>query len=76
MAEVQTRHFLIRGQSVMTHCLGLVVLIGVSYLLFQGDTPLDCLLKWHKRTDTRFGPVEQTLFEEIQMRLRMTLEKG
>jgi hypothetical protein len=53
-----------------------VVLIGVSYFLFQGDTPLDCLLKWYKRTGTRFGPVEQTLFEEIQMRLRMALDKG
>ncbi|PNF14178.1 Tonsoku-like protein [Cryptotermes secundus] len=42
----------------------------------EGDTPLDCLVKWYQRTDIRFGPVEQTFFEEIQMRLRTALEKA
>jgi hypothetical protein len=53
-----------------------LVLNGVIYCLLQGETPLDCLLKWYQRTDMKFSPAEQSFFEEIQMRLRTALEKG
>ncbi|KAJ9577474.1 hypothetical protein L9F63_005975 [Diploptera punctata] len=42
----------------------------------EGDTPLDCLIKWKTRSKPKFDHVELTFFHDIESRLREILNKA
>ncbi|PSN40124.1 Tonsoku-like protein [Blattella germanica] len=49
---------------------------SVSIRTDEGDTPLDCLVKWHDRTKPKYDPIEQTFYQEIYSRLKSSLQKA